>query len=285
MQPSKPFRYLMEDVRRDAEAWCERRARQASSVDLQLSSSDDIALVGGRSAERTLSLAFDHDEPAVRGSAWSMIATMNADAVARPELIRLVQAALSTRFLVSPSAATDELASHWLNGVRDVVAGVEGRAGAAAAQRRFVERGAGSDLAMMESSAEAALGFLQHAEPARRIAAIQVLLGTIEGRGQIGPRLAEIALSDLDLGVRITALRGFVQAHRKDKHPAAMSLLAGVVRDDSAPIALRDAAYEGLYEVGDTPVSEWPIVKTSQGRFEFPKDVDWEFVARFCPPA
>jgi hypothetical protein len=85
---------------------------------------------------------------------------------------------------------------------------------------------------------------------------------------------------DPEIGVRATALGGYIVVNERERDPGALRFLAQLVQDESLPMDFRDVAYQGLYQVGGRHVNDWPIVRACPGRFTFPADVDWFFVAR-----
>ncbi len=227
-----------------------------------------------------LRIAFNAKEASDRGKAWVKLAFVSESENLRKLLTPSARCALADYFRLDPGALDDVGINRWLDGISSMVGICRTHALVRQSLRRRLEMQGAEDLAVMSRSPELALEFLSHVNPMRRTAAIKALAASMCEPSLLASALAARVLEDKNAAVRIAALRNYISVNRKAPQPDALPFLANIVLDESAPIELRDLSYEGLFEISAAPVTEWPITRACCGRFEFPRDVDWEFVTR-----
>ncbi len=280
----KPFQFLKERVQVDIQVWHDLHQELFSSggangVEVPMAGLD-VSGMTLESIEAVFTEALDHVKAATRGQAWGQIFQMTKSAELRDNVTRVAQRMIVERFQIVPSSVLEQVVEIWLNGIGQLISELVDRTRWETHHRQHLVRLAGSDLSAMESSTEGAMRFLDHPDPDRRIAAITIVEKSGKNRKTLIPLLVEKVVADPDLGVKVTALRVYINYNQKVRDAEVSQFLASIVRDVSAPIPLRDSAYGGLYKTNDRPALESPIVRFAQGRFTFPQDVDWDFVAK-----
>ena len=316
--PTGPFRFLTKTVKNDlasafefearlggpqrclAELASDANARTGRDVDsiltylrdsrptrriIALSLLEDLVTSMPDLIPRVFSCAFVDSEPAVRGFAWRIIAYLWWRDDPTGTLVEVARRVLVERFELSPDRASDLVAIAWLDGVAGFCQTIKSvkRAGgrrrlADEFRERVIRQKAGEDWRRLEAAPEA---FLQHADPRRRSAALMTLCKNRVATESIERDVVRIIHSDEDPGVRIAGIIYLVETHRRSQDVRTARLLAQIVVDQSNPIQVREIAYQGIYQVLDMPVSDWPETKAAVGQFKFPADIDWELL-RVC---
>jgi hypothetical protein len=300
--PPKPFHFLSTQVCADITVALPAYVRQLAGEVIIANERDAFAKLERRSpAERAAGLlalrallpendhlvercfAFAMDDPSelVRGTAWCLVAELWRERCQLDVLRRVTRPNLVKRFQIAEPAITDIIVDMWLDGVKGFVDGELGAQKRARFDDALLQKMAGSDLKAIENSPEAAKDFLRHPNPRRRTAALMVMWHKTKEKFNLAGIFEDKLLSDPDADVRITALRYLIQVYSTTRESRVEKLLASLVKDESCPLQLRDIAYQGLFQIHDMPVNDWPITKWCQGRFRFPDDVDWGLVDAF----
>lgn len=282
MPPMKPFTYVVRrifpEVERYILCWEGNQHLACSPAQEGLSPPADCMGDSDR-CEELLNTAFDAVELLDRGRAWTLISRLPATAMLRQH----VREALIQRFGLPPSLLDDRLLDMWLDGVRDAVRRAEREAASRDVEARYVEVLAGSDLESIGPDLSSITRFLRPKEPGRRVAAVFALLKHASDAPDTIRLVEESVMSDPDLSVRIIALRSFIDlCCSRSRGGYGLSVLAKIVADSGASIEERDLSYQGMFEVFGAPAAEWPSTLACEGKFAFPDDVDWDFVARYC---
>ena len=84
--------------------------------------------------------------------------------------------------------------------------------------------------------------------------------------------------SDDEVAMQIREVRQLTESARGSSDETVLSSFAEIVRNEGASRLVREIAYQGMFEIAEPPVEEWPMYIEATRGFSFPDDVDWEFV-------
>jgi hypothetical protein len=285
LETTAPFRFLKERVWPDLEAWAPPRVRGASHGSAVCQPIWEPRLLVPSlcegELEDALDGAFDASTAAHRGLAWVRITGwVDSSPDSRIKLTSSLSNRLGSRFPILHGHADSALVDAWLNSLEALV------------RRRLREHNlnyfrkerfsnlAGQEAAVLRGDMARAHGSLSDPDANKREAAILALHQSASPKEPLIARFRDLVTRDPDLSVRITALSSCIKICTRTKDAAILNMLAAIVADKSLPDMLRDVAYQGLFQVCDAPVAEWPVTRWAAGRFRFPDDIDWEFVRR-----
>ena len=141
--------------------------------------------------------------------------------------------------------------------------------------QRLLQNLAGPHLETMLRSPEATLRYLNDADPKLRTAAVELSCG--HWNLPLGTVFEKMATSDLDGGVRESALRALGTCYARTKDERIGGLLAAAVRDESSDKETRLTAFTSLLRMhGNLDYSgKSPLVPRSLA------EIDWEFVDKY----
>lgn len=122
-----------------------------------------------------------------------------------------------------------------------------------------------------------AMQYLNNPEPKHRIAALDILASHWKPDELLSAKCEEMALHDTDNQVRAVALTTLACCYQSSNNVRIGRMMADIVCDAAASDNVRIAAYRSLFRISGLPVDRWP----DPMRFQFPGDVDWEFVKSF----
>ncbi len=276
---NSPFRFLKDQIQKDLREWHELRHRIPSlsrSMSLTFIQNAPISTWNEPIIDKLIGLAFDETEAWLRGCAWSKLSEVYDSIGDRETPRRQIARTLFERFSVAPSALTDQLVETWMAGILLIIAALNSEDLRSKCERDFYEEGGGAraDEADWESTKE---NFVD-ADPAKRIRAIRVAADRIGDHSVFCSELMRLVDSDSHIGVRITALRRYIEWHANTGKRECLRFLGSVVRATEVPPNVREVAYQGLFEVVGVPPADWPVTRECLGQFAFPEDIDWPFV-------
>ncbi len=134
----------------------------------------------------------------------------------------------------------------------------------------------------MLSSLEAALVYLQHADPKVRLAALWISSERWPSDNRISLHCERLALSDPDEQVRAVAISSLGACYIGSRNNRISSLLATIVASEQNPKSLRFAAYIALLEVQGLSLLAHHPPLTEPESFMIPEGIDWNIVNRFA---
>jgi hypothetical protein len=127
----------------------------------------------------------------------------------------------------------------------------------------------------LQSSEEAAEQCLDHPEANIRSAAIRVLAFKWKAPQRLANKLETILANDPVISVRCDAAGTLACCFRHTNDSRIGRLLADIVFDESAPMELRRAAYQGLFMIREVPRELLFKLARNWSKFDF------EFVNTF----
>jgi hypothetical protein len=158
-------------------------------------------------------------------------------------------------------------------------------------EHEYIDAHAGADAWLIESSPSAALAFLEHPDPERRLAAIQVVARAGKDDATACDTIYQKVVGDPDSEVRVAALITYERLFLHTRDLQWLRRIAAIVLDDERPMFERFTAYCGLHAVwGDSFCDKLPqrriddekLARLRESTFdaEWPVEVDWDFVRR-----
>ena len=268
----KPFKYLTEVVAADITAICDQWPDAATQIGSGVRSSTAIS-----DLFQSASGAADQ---VTRGRSWIRLTEVQHG----NSLTQETKSFLVSKLHVDATSVTHTVIEAWLDALRLLVDKMRRKDNVTRFQGEYYRKLAGIDWEELERDSSSYVSFLSHINPNRRCAAIiRMVSNGINSTEQL-KQLMQMIEQDDDASVQITATRNLIECCFDSLRPEVLALLARVVTKDSMPLAVRDIAYEGLFEVAREPVSDWPITRFCQGRFIFPNDIDWSFVKKCSKP-
>ena len=217
-------------------------------------------------AAQTLRLAFEDQEPSIRGAA-------------------LVAIRLLREYIVDPAGHLRTL----LEGIFPMTSAEVAATGHMADEiEAFIEtkinnisqKLAGSFLPVMLESRASAESFLHHSDPQLRCAAIFIIRRRWGATAELAQACEDMLFSDPSLKVQLQAVAALDGCYFGTDDPRIEATLAKLVCDDSQPDDLRRSAYVALFNISGMPVDA--VLRAASPALRLPQDVDWAFVKGFC---
>lgn len=143
------------------------------------------------------------------------------------------------------------------------------------------QRMLGHEFERMLESRQATEAYLNHPDPSRRLAALDVLKYHWGPDEHFAAECERLSFGDPDPKVRTTALMRLGRFYEQTNDPRVGKLLGAAVRDESMFHDCRLWAYYGLFQVRGVSPENRPALQIGTGEFRFPQDVDWAFVDSF----
>lgn len=153
----------------------------------------------------------------------------------------------------------------------------EGKTESRKANERMWRTLAGELTQEMLNSREKTMSCLYDPSWKIRLAAISILRTVWKTDDQLAAICKKMAFDDPHLQVRATALFTLACCYRGTNESRIGQLLRRIACDTSIPNNLRQAAYQGLFQLRGIPGSAIPM----PGKYQFPSEVDWSFVDSF----
>jgi len=213
-----------------------------------------------------LQLAFDDQEPAIRGGALrGLLSLQTYISDGRGWLTNLLNSlygALSDQHVTSAQRTL-----------------VEGRASIKQFECDTMKKLAGAQLDNILQSRAAAESFLRNPDPQLRRAALFALGHNWEVTRDLADQCEILLFADPDTKVRLGALANIGAFYHESDDRRIGDMLARMVYDAAQPNDLRIHAYRLLFHVRGMPLAvkekAWSL------EFSFPDEVDWVFVDSF----
>jgi hypothetical protein len=136
---------------------------------------------------------------------------------------------------------------------------------------------AGEQLNEMLASRENSIKRLQDPSWKLRLAAISILRTVWKSYEELAIICEKMAFEDPHFQVRGTALFTLACCFAGTNDARIGKLLASVVKDTTMPDLIREAAYNGLFQLRGT----FPLDLPMPGKHRFPADMDSAFVETF----
>jgi hypothetical protein len=136
---------------------------------------------------------------------------------------------------------------------------------------------AGAALQNMLTNEAATIGYLDHPDDNLRRAGILLVFTHWGPAEQQIPVYERLALRDVNIDVRMTALSCLATCFYLSNDARINRLVASIVQNSAEDVSIRHKAYACLFTLRG--LSTFDVAPGSS--FNFPEDVDWDFVRSF----
>lgn len=248
----------------------------------------DATAASERTLRQCAQQGFDDPDARVRGVAWCALAKLQDNEATEDTVKTIIAEEFKRRVTGAADAAEndgDALAFALMVGAQVTI--VSGRHLIKAIEREYIESHSGGDADLISASPSAALGFLDHPESGRRLAALTVASHADVRDEAVSYAVRRLMTSDPDPEVRSVAIEAYATIFQGSSDPECLRRLAEIVLDEGQRRRNRFAAYAGLFVVSDR-LGEFPLRCTDAEKLarlrdrlddaDWPIPMQWEFV-------
>ncbi|MCI0557685.1 MAG: hypothetical protein MN733_04265, partial [Nitrososphaera sp.] len=212
----------------------------------------------GTCIELCVRLAFEDPDSRTRGAALITLLMLWHTNGLTDKLENSMDQFLENRFKVKhPSKLGDRLSRIWLSSLDFQRECVANERWARDVRTKYLTSLMGRRTPPGEADQTGMWKLLKCPDPHQRTAAL-LCLKQYERSMRFQSMCEHLVSDDPDIGVRITAVRCLVTLNAKTKNIHMLRLMAQLVLDEpSSNHNLRQVAYQGIFEIADSPVMSW----------------------------